>query len=232
MKDNKTLIWAAMILAVGIMLGGAAISSGIHHYANKDRSVAVKGLSTRKVMADHAIWPLSYSLQGNDLPALYKSLNDLQRVITDFLVEQGFDREDITAGSVSVINNWDNYYGEHRPEYRYELSTSLVISTDNVELVYKSQGCQSQLLARGIILHSDEWGLEYQYNGLADLKPSMIEEATKNARAVAQKFADDANCRLGSIRHANQGQFSIESDANCPWIKHIRVVTTVDYFLN
>lgn len=59
----------------------------------------------------------------------------------------------------------------------------------------------------------------------------MIEEATRNARAVAQKFADDAQCSLGSIRNASQGQFSIESDEYQPWIKHVRVVTTVDYFL-
>ena len=74
--------------------------------------------------------------------------------------------------------------------------------------------------------------MEYQYNGLSELKPEMIEEATKNARAVAQKFADDASCRLGTIRRASQGQFSVEPDEYQPWIKHVRVVTTVDYFLD
>ena len=59
----------------------------------------------------------------------------------------------------------------------------------------------------------------------------MVEEATGNARAVAQKFADDSKSKLGGIRQAQQGQFSISSDPNTPQLKKIRVVSTVDYFL-
>lgn len=230
--EKKHVLIASAILAIGIAISGGLICKGIYHFADKDRSVTVKGLSTRDVTADHAIWPLSFSVQGNDLPALYEELRGLQQTIEKFMEKQGFEEDEMRRGNVEVYNNWNNYYSERRPEYHYTLSTTLVISTDNVELVQKSQGCQSQLLSKGIILNSEEWQLDYQYNGLAELKPSMIEEATKNARAVAQKFADDASCRLGSIRRANQGQFSIENDENCPWIKHVRVVTTVDYYLN
>lgn len=232
MMNSKNFLWAAAILAVGIVLSGVAISSGIHHYATKDRSVAVKGLSTRDVMADHAIWPMSYSLSGNSLPELYNEASQLKNTINSFFLERGFSAEDIQAGNINVNNNWENYYGERRPQYQYTLTARIIISTDDVELVRKNQGCTSQLLARGIILDSNDWQLDYQYNGLSELKPVMIEEATKNARAVAQKFADDAACRLGSIRRASQGQFSIESDEYCPWVKHVRVVTTVDYYLN
>lgn len=60
----------------------------------------------------------------------------------------------------------------------------------------------------------------------------MIEEATKNARNAAEKFAIDSNSKLGKIKRANQGQFTIsDRDPNTPYIKTIRVVTTVDYYL-
>ncbi len=60
----------------------------------------------------------------------------------------------------------------------------------------------------------------------------MIEEATKNARATAEKFASDSDSKLGKIKNANQGQFSIvDRDSNTPDIKRVRVVTTVDYYL-
>lgn len=230
--EKLHVIIGSAILALGVALGGLCISKGLYHYADKDRSVTVKGLSTRDVMADHAIWPLSYSVQGNELISLYDDLRNLQNIVESFMIEQGFTKDEIQFANVDVTNNWTNYYSDRRPDYRYTLSSKIVINTDNVELVQKSQGCQSKLLSRGIILNSDDWQLDYQYNGLAELKPSMIEEATKNARSVAQKFADDANCKLGSIRRANQGQFSIEPDEYCPWIKHVRVVTTVDYYLN
>lgn len=228
---KKELVSAA-ILAIGIALGGLFIGSSVKHFANKDRAVTVKGLSTRDVKADYVVWPLSYNIQGNDLPTMYRQLAELGETLKAFLIQKGFEASDFAQGNISVDDNWDNYYSTRRPEYHYTLSTRLIVSTPKVDLVVDNNGCQSELLERGIIVNSSEWNLDYQYNGLPELKPQMIEEATKNARAVAQKFANDAECDLGSIVRASQGQFSIESDDYQPWLKHVRVVTTVDYKLD
>ena len=228
MKNN---ILAGALIALGLSLAGLFIYCGISKYAGKDRAVSVKGLSTREVEADYAIWPLSYGWNGNDLPALYERIEQVTKRVKKHLLSLGFEESDIRQGSISVSDNWSNYYGDHRPEYKYTLSTSLIVSTDKVNLVVASQGKEASLLKEGIIVKSEKWNLDYQYNGLPELKPSMIEEATRNARAVAQKFADDAQCSLGSIRRASQGQFSVENDEYQPWVKHVRVVTTVDYFL-
>lgn len=230
MDMNKTIVGTA-ILAAGMALCGLFIELGIHQLANKDRAVTVKGLSTQDVKADHVVWPLSFSISGNNLPAISSDLARVQTTIVDFLVQKGFAPEDIQIGNSTVNDNWANYY-DHRPDNHYTLTASVVISTDKVDVVVANQGCLSELLNKGIILNSNDWAIDYQYNGLNELKPQMIEEATKNARAVAQKFADDARCQLGSIRRANQGQFSVESDPYQPWVKHVRVVTTVDYYLN
>lgn len=229
MKNN---VLAGALIALGLCLGGMFIYLGINKFASKDRAVSVKGLSTREVEADYAVWPLSYGWNGNDLPALYAQLERVTERVKKHLLALGFEESDIRLGSVTVNDNWSDYYGNHRPEYKYTLNTSLIVSTDKVQLVVASQGKEAELLKEGIIVKSEKWNLDYQYNGLPELKPSMIEEATRNARAVAQKFADDAQCSLGSIRRASQGQFSIESDEYQPWIKRVRVVTTVDYYLN
>ena len=229
-SNMKSNLLAGALVALGLTLSGLFIYCGISKFANKDRAVSVKGLSTREVEADYAVWPLSYSLSGNDLPALYAQLEQVSARVKKHLLALGFEESDFRQGSVSVSNNWDSYYGS-RPEFKYTLSTSLIVSTDKVQLVVASQGKESSLLKEGLIVTTEKWNLDYQFNGLPELKPSMIEEATQNARAVAQKFADDAQCSLGSIRRASQGQFSIESDEYQPWVKHVRVVTTVDYFL-
>ncbi|MBQ1859086.1 MAG: SIMPL domain-containing protein [Paludibacteraceae bacterium] len=228
MKNN---VIAGALIALGLCLGGCFIYLGISKFANKDRAVSVKGLSTREVEADYAVWPLSYAVSGNDLPALYAQLEQVTARVKKLLMDLGFEEKDIRQGSISVTNNWASYYGA-RPEFKYTLNTSLIVSTDKVQLVVASQGKESSLLKEGIIVTSNSWNLDYQFNGLPELKPAMIEEATQNARAVAQKFADDAQCSLGSIRRASQGQFSIESDEYQPWVKRVRVVTTVDYFLD
>lgn len=228
MKNN---VIAGALIALGVCLGGMFIYFGISKFANKDRAVTVKGLSTREVEADYAVWPLAYGWSGNDLPALYDKLEKVTARVKKHLLDLGFEEADIRQGSISVNDNWENYYGNNRPEYKYTLSTSLIVSTDKVKQVVAAQGKESELLKEGIIVKTEKWNLDYQFNGLPELKPSMIEEATQNARAVAQKFADDAQCSLGSIRRASQGQFTIDADKYQPWVKHIRVVTTVDYFL-
>ena len=198
--------------------------------ATKERAVLVKGLSTRDVQADFVVWPLDFCVRGNDISALYDDMARIEKTAKAFFLDKGFKESELSRGNISIDDNWSSYYGT-RPEFHYTLRTSLIISTSDIERVIANQGCQSELLRKGFILQSYDWNTDFQYNGLSELKPEMIEEATKNARLVAQKFAEDAQCRLGSIKQANQGQFSIESDSNQPWIKHIRVVTTVSYYL-
>ena len=229
MKNN---LFAACMVALGIALAGMFVYLGFRCNAEKDRAVVVKGLSTRDVQADYAVWPLSFGVQSDDLPTAYRELNKVTETLKKFLVQKGFLETDLRVGNTTVQDLWNNYYSDRRPDYRYSVERTLVVSTKDVARVVASQGCQSELLNKGIIVNSQEWNLDYQFTGLTELKPSMIEEATKNARAVAQKFADDANCSLGSIRNASQGQFSIESDQFQPWIKHVRVVTTIGYYLN
>lgn len=226
---NKQVI-SSLILAIGLALAGWFIYCGIHQVASKDRAVVVKGLSTRDVQADYVVWPLDFCVRGNDISALYAELGQIEQTARQFFIEKGFQPGELTRGNVSIDDNWSGYY-ERRPEYHYTLRTSLIISTPDVERVIANLGCQSELLKKGLILQSYDWNTDFQYNGLPSLKPEMIQEATKNARQVAQKFAEDAQCRLGSIQQANQGQFSVESDSNQPWVKHVRVVTTVSYYL-
>ena len=226
---NKPIL-SSVILAIGLALAGLFIYFGIHQMATKDRVVLVKGLSTRDVQADFVVWPLDFCVRGNDISALYDDMARIEKTAKAFFLDKGFKESELSRGNISIDDNWSSYYGT-RPEFHYTLRTSLIISTSDIERVIANQGCQSELLRKGFILQSYDWNTDFQYNGLSELKPEMIEEATKNARLVAQKFAEDAQCRLGSIKQANQGQFSIESDSNQPWIKHIRVVTTVSYYL-
>ena len=226
---NKPIL-SSIILAIGLALAGLFIYFGIHQMATKDRAVLVKGLSTRDVQADFVVWPLDFCVRGNDISALYDDMARIEKTAKAFFLDKGFKESELSRGNISIDDNWSSYYGT-RPEFHYTLRTSLIISTSDIERVIANQGCQSELLRKGFILQSYDWNTNFQYNGLSELKPEMIEEATKNARLVAQKFAEDAQCRLGSIKQANQGQFSIESDSNQPWIKHIRVVTTVSYYL-
>ena len=96
-------------------------------------------------------------------------------------------------------------------------------------------GKLSELGKKGIVFTADDYEsrTEYIFTQLNQVKPTMVEEATRKAREIALKFAADSKSKLGKIKRASQGQFSIRPrDKNNPHIKKLRVVSTVEYYLS
>lgn len=237
MEKTGKLVAAAAVLAVGIIVAGWLLYRGVVHFKDSDRVVSVKGLSEKEVKADRAIWPLVYKLAGNDVTSLYNTIESTNAKIVSFLVSNGIAKEEITVSPAEVIDMDAERYVSQGVKYRFNVTSVLTVSTDKVDLVVDLMSRQGDLLRQGIAVGS---GDDYRYRtqflytseSLNEIKPVMIEEATRNARVAAEKFARDSESRLGKIKRANQGQFSIsDRDANTPYIKTVRVVTSVDYLL-
>ena len=230
-------VTASVILAVGIAGGfallGSNISSGIESFVNRDRIVTVKGLSERQVKADRVIWPVGFRELGDDLQDVYGRIEKRKDQVVAFLKEAGLTDAEIEVASPQVTDAQAEMYANQKSRYRYSMTQTVTVSSDKVDLVRDLLVRQSDLIKAGVTLVADYSSrTSFQFTGLNTVKPAMIEEATKNARASAEKFAQDSGSSLGKIRRANQGQFSItDRDSNTPYIKSVRVVTTVEYFL-
>lgn len=225
----------AIILSIGLLLLGVFIERGFSEFAGRDRSVNVKGLAEMEVPADKVTWPLVYKSLGNDLNALYEEIKHSNRTITEFLKEKGLTDKEISINAPVIVDMKAERYGNNQDSpYRYNVTTVITVTSNKVDLVRDLITEQGELLKRGIAITTGDYqyNIQYEYTGLNTIKPQMIEEATKNARQAAEKFAKDSESTLGKIRHANQGQFSIsDRDPNTPHIKKVRVVTTIDYSL-
>ena len=221
----------AIILAVGLIVLGLCIKGGINNFANKDRKVTVKGLSEREVKADKVTWSISTNDMGNDLPTLYQSINAQADKVKAFLKQNGLGDDEITVNPPSVNDLEANQWSDNRKSFRYLVNTTITVSTTKVEAVNKAIFKQGELLKQGVAIGSSY--PDYQYVSFQELKPEMMAEAIKNAQKTAQQFAESSESELGKIQTAGQGQFEIEDrDENTPYIKKIRVVTTVTYSLN
>lgn len=231
----KNLRIEALILSLGFLLLGLFIERGFRSFAERDRSVNVKGLAEMEVPANKVTWPLVYKSLGNNLNQLYDEIKRSNATITQFLKEKGLSEKEISINAPEIIDLQAERYGNDRASvYRYNVTTVITVTSDKVDLVRELISEQGELLKRGIAITSGDYryNVSYEYTSLNEIKPSMIEEATKNAREAAEKFAKDSGSELGKIRHAYQGQFSInDRDPNTPYIKKIRVVTTIDYSL-
>lgn len=232
MKNLKT---EAILIAVGLIVLGAFIQQGLKAVSKSERVVTVKGLAEMEVPADKVTWPLMYKSLGNDLSALYDQINRTNTVIVDFLKSKGISEQEITVNAPEIIDLEAERYGNNnRPDNRYNVTTVITVTSAKVDLVRSLIASQAELLKKGIAITGGDYryNVQYDFTSLNRIKPQMIEEATKNAREAGEKFAKDSDSKLGKIKTANQGQFSIsDRDANTPYIKNIRVVTTVEYLL-
>ena len=232
----KNWIRESVILALGITIGAFLLQMGIEHYIARERIVTVKGLATKEVKANKVTWPISYQLMSNSVQDLYTNIESMNKTISEFLTSNQISNEEITITAPKIEDTQANYYGNNLPMYRYKASAVITVSSERVDLVRTVLAKQTELLKKGIPINSGnsyENRIEYEYTKLNEVKPTMIEEATKNARQSAEQFANDSQSKLGKIRTANQGQFSIyDRDTYTPYIKTIRVVSTIEYYLN
>ena len=224
----------AALLTIGLIVLGYSLRGGIESFIEKERVVSVKGLAEKEVAANKVTWPLTFKVVGNDLTDLYNHIKQGNRTITAYLKSNGISEDEISINAPEIIDMKAERYNSNNTPYRYNVTSIIIVTSNQVDTVRQLLAEQSELLKQGIALTSDDYrySIQYEYTLLNDIKPQMIEEATRAARQAGEQFAKDSDSRLGKIKRASQGQFSIsDRDANTPHIKHIRVVTTVDYFL-
>lgn len=233
------------LLSLGLIIGGWILGAEIKATRLGDRYVAVKGLVERTVKSDLAIWMLNYKEAGDDLSSVYAKTEADKKVILQFLDQQSIQPSEIELGVVRVVDTQANEYGGARAPHRYIVEQPITVKTTRVDQVAGAAQKTMQLLQKGIVLSSNPGqGLTYRFTGLNSIKPDMITEATRNARAAADRFALDSHSKLGAIRQANQGVFSIlPADqgggggeggftSGASLMKTVRVVTSVEYYLD
>ncbi len=231
MKDLKTII---LSVSVSVIASAVILSVGLSNIARADKTVSVRGLAEREVDADLAVWPLTFSLGSNDLTELQKDILAKTEIVKSYLAEYELSSEDFTVQSPSITDNSMNpYMDKNQVRYTYIAETVVLVRSSKVEQVKKAQGDSLKLMSDGIAVSKDyKSKISFEFTKLNDIKPQMIAEATKNARTAAEQFARDSGSKVGKIKRASQGLFSIEdAAADLSERKTIRVVTTVEYLL-
>jgi uncharacterized protein len=226
----------ALMISLGLFFTGLFIYYGLEALSQRDRVVSVRGLAEREVNADNVIWPIIFKTTGNDLQAIYDEIDKTNKTIIAFLHKAGITDKEITIGAPKVIDlRAERYQDQSSVRERYNITSTITVSSTKVDTVRSLVGRTGELLKQGVAIAYDDYGstsVQYSFNGLNAIKPAMIQEATRNARAAAEQFAKDSGSEVGKIKNATQGYFTVEdTDASTPHKKWVRVVTSVDYFL-
>ena len=236
-ENNKS---SAFILGLFVFLGlavlGYLLADAAIRYKEYERTVTVKGLAEQEQPADIVIWPVQFTIANNDLPELYDAIEKSTDKIRKYLETNGIAPSEITLTSPAITDKSAQSYGNaQQAEFRYSAVQVVTVYSQNIDQVQRVMKGLPQLGKQGIAFTGGNYETrpEYIFASLNDIKPDMIEQATTKAREVATKFANDSGSKLGKIKRASQGQFSITGrDKNNPHIKRIRVVSTVEYYLS
>ena len=231
---DKGKFFSGLFIMFGLIVLGLMIPRAVESYRSYDRVVNVKGLCEMEVKADKVIWPIVYKVMSNDIQSLYDQTDASNAVVVNFLKSGGISSDEISVSVHQISDKLANEYGDNNRAFRYIATNVVTVCTDDVDKVLALMSEQAALLKKGVVTVENNWDnpVEFKYEGLNSIKPQMIEDATKNAREVAEKFAKDSDSKIGKIKTANQGTFSIEArDSNTPYIKRVRVVTSVTYYL-
>ena len=237
--EHKRLSFAALLLALGIFAGlatlGLTTASALTKFRELERTVTVKGLAVREEAADIVIWPIQYTAASNELTALYETLEQHKRLIEAYLVEAGIEDSAISVAAPAIVDKKaQQYAGAQSVPFRYSATQVVTVYSGAIDRVRNIIESLADLGKQGIVFSGSTYEnkTEYLFTRLNEIKPSMLEESTKHARSAAEKFALDSASRLGKIKQATQGQFSIAPrDKNNPHIKRVRVVSTIEYYL-
>lgn len=225
-----------LCLVLGLALAGFAIGRGLFAARAADRFVTVKGLAEREIPADLALWPVVFTNSGDDLSALQAQVEADAETIRAFLGRFGFAAEELSLSAPRVTDFESANYGggaNRGDAPRYQVESTLTVRSGDIEQVRRAIEASGELVRSGVaLIRSYEYSTQYLFTALDTVKPEMIAEATRDARRAAEQFAEDSGSEVGGIRRAQQGYFSIEDrDTYSPEVKTVRVVTTVEYFL-
>ncbi|MFO1128430.1 MAG: SIMPL domain-containing protein [Rhodospirillales bacterium] len=237
-----TLLGFAAVLALGLVLSGWLVGRGFAEGRRSERFVTVKGLAEREVRADLALWPLRYVATGNDLIEVQRKVTEDGGRVRAFLAAGGLTADVISGQGVEVVDLLAQPYRSGPVESRFIVSETLMVRTTDIDKVLERSSRLGDLVATGVVLGGQDGGPirgpVYLFTRLNDIKPPMIEEATRNAREGAARFAADAQSRITGIRRASQGMFEIRPRDDVPGAseqnqvdKTVRVVSTIDYAL-
>lgn len=222
------------MLATGLIVGGYLMGDGLVRMKQADRAVTVRGLSEREVTADLATWTIAYNAKAEDLQGAQAKADIDTKSIREFFNSLGFDADAVQPTGANVTQYRENGVPV------FTVTQRMSLRTNDIKKAEAAVKRQFDLVRRGVEL-SDGSGMSFTYTKLNDIKPEMIALATKDARQSAEQFAKDSGTDVGSIKSATQGYFSIDArdgDSGGGWgvsdtpYKKVRVVTTVEYYLD
>lgn len=128
------------------------------------------------------------------------------------IVEKYLQDKKITKIEKKTVNGYYNYKRDNNGNYTnipesYNLSQPITISSDNVELIKEISTDISSLINQGVDINV--YSPSYSYSKLPELKVSLLEKASTDARNRAASMLKATHNSVGKIQSVKMGVYQI-----------------------
>src|SRR5690606_35886541 len=181
----------AIIFSIAIVLAAFFLGNSYVKRANPQGVIQVTGSGNEDFISDLIVWEGSFTRTSPNLEQAYREVNADKETVKDYLMEKGIPEENIVFNSVQTTELHESQYqnGNYTGTIfkGYQLTQSVKIESNNVELIENMSREITELLNKGVQFTSAP--PRYYYTKLADLKIEMISKATEDARLRAENIA-------------------------------------------
>lgn len=208
-SNKNGLFLLGISLASGIIIASIILAVTLSNIKMADKTITVKGYAEKNITSDLAIWNGTISVRSSEMTLAYDKLQkDISKFI-NFLQSKGIESSKITTSSIITIKNF-RYTTEGYSTGQidsYELSQTVSITSENVNLVNQISGEATSLIKDGLEIYSGP--PQFYYTKLNDLKIEMLGDAAKDAKQRAEQLAKSSGGQVGALKSATQGVFQI-----------------------
>jgi len=201
-----------LIIGLSVIISTILLTNAFKSRNSFNETISVTGLGSKDFVSDLIVWNSSFSKKNFNLKEAYSELESDRKAIQNYLISKGVKQSEIIFSSVSINKEFttvtDQHYNTRSETFSgYNLTQSVQVESKEVEKIENVSREVTELINSGVELYSS--APEYYYTKLSELKLEMVAEATKDAKLRAEKIAENAGSKLGSLKKSDMGVFQI-----------------------
>ncbi|MGE5630638.1 MAG: SIMPL domain-containing protein [Caulobacteraceae bacterium] len=210
-QENKkylAFILVALILAGGLITSTYLAVRGLIEIKG-NTSITVTGSAKQQLKSDLIVWRGSFSCQSPTMAEAYVRLKESSDKVRKYLVSKGIGDDELVFTSIDTSPIFEvNINGQYTNNLLgYRLQQQVEISSADVDRISQISREATELINEGVEFQS--FPPQYFYTKIADLKVSMLAEATKDAKNRAEQIAQNTGSSIGTLKSAKMGVFQI-----------------------
>jgi len=202
---------AGLFLAAGLVFS-ALVGSTAWLKIHNSQFVSVKGSARKNIKSDLAVWRGSFTAQSAALLDAQRTLKESRAKVENFMNASGMTNHMFESVVIEEMRAHFEFQTNGERTYQdktvgYKLTQSFEARTPDADRIAQLNADSTALLEQGVMLTTDK--PKYIYTKVGEEKIEMLSDATKDARARAERIASQGGGRLARLHSADMGVFQI-----------------------